>query len=318
MGKKIGLVFAGGGGKGAYQIGVWKAFKEYGVADNIQAVAGSSVGALNGALFVQGDLTAAKQLWLSISSDKILSCDNSLVRKIAVELGSNSRILKWIDKMKNHGIFSRSGLKKIIKQDLDLDYLSSSDISLYAAACRLPSLQVEYFNLNGCAKERFISILLASSALPIIFGREKIGGKSYLDGGIKDNTPVKPLYNEGCDLVFVVYLSQKLSNRDFIDKSNYPNCQIVEIVPQEELGSLVNGTLDFTGSGAFRRIEQGYRDTKNILEPIFKMVEQGAKIDSVLDKLRNDEREFQKQQRNILKQQEQARDRALRLDNKKK
>ena len=40
MEKKIGLVFAGGGGKGAYHIGVWKALREYGIDKNITAVAG--------------------------------------------------------------------------------------------------------------------------------------------------------------------------------------------------------------------------------------------------------------------------------------
>ena len=45
---KTGLVFSGGGGKGAYQIGVWKALREYGI--EADCVAGTSVGALNGAL----------------------------------------------------------------------------------------------------------------------------------------------------------------------------------------------------------------------------------------------------------------------------
>jgi NTE family protein len=48
---KIGLVFSGGGGKGAYEIGVWKAFKEYGIDKYVCAVSGTSVGALNAALF---------------------------------------------------------------------------------------------------------------------------------------------------------------------------------------------------------------------------------------------------------------------------
>ena len=48
---KTGIVFSGGGGKGAYAIGVWKALREFGMDQNIQAVAGTSVGSLNGALF---------------------------------------------------------------------------------------------------------------------------------------------------------------------------------------------------------------------------------------------------------------------------
>ena len=49
--KEYGLVLAGGGTKGAYEVGVWKALKEMNI--NITAVVGASIGALNGALFLQ-------------------------------------------------------------------------------------------------------------------------------------------------------------------------------------------------------------------------------------------------------------------------
>ena len=64
----IGLVFAGGGGKGAYQIGVWRAVRELQLEQHIAVVAGTSVGALNAALFLKGDLAFAEQLWGSIST----------------------------------------------------------------------------------------------------------------------------------------------------------------------------------------------------------------------------------------------------------
>ena len=72
MAKKIGLVFAGGGGKGAYHIGVWKALREYGIDKNITAVAGTSVGALNAALLAHGDYGLAEDVWLNISPQQIL------------------------------------------------------------------------------------------------------------------------------------------------------------------------------------------------------------------------------------------------------
>ncbi|MBZ4223931.1 patatin-like phospholipase family protein [Bacillus wiedmannii] len=59
---KVGLVLAGGGCKGAYHIGVWKAFNEYGISDNICAVSGTSVGALNATLFSQGDYRIAETI----------------------------------------------------------------------------------------------------------------------------------------------------------------------------------------------------------------------------------------------------------------
>ena len=62
--KEYGLVLEGGGAKGAWQIGAWKALKEAGV--KIRGVAGTSVGALNGALICMGDLERAENLWKNI------------------------------------------------------------------------------------------------------------------------------------------------------------------------------------------------------------------------------------------------------------
>lgn len=53
MDKEFGLVLAGGGTKGAYEVGVWKALKELNIS--ITAIAGTSIGALNAALILQDD-----------------------------------------------------------------------------------------------------------------------------------------------------------------------------------------------------------------------------------------------------------------------
>lgn len=44
------LALCGRGGKGTYQIGVWKAFSEDTIIGKISAVSGTSVGALNAVL----------------------------------------------------------------------------------------------------------------------------------------------------------------------------------------------------------------------------------------------------------------------------
>ena len=59
--KEYGIVLEGGGARGAYQIGALKAVTEAGI--RIGAVAGASVGALNGAFLCMGDLKAAEELW---------------------------------------------------------------------------------------------------------------------------------------------------------------------------------------------------------------------------------------------------------------
>ena len=48
--KKTALVLGGGGSRGAYEAGVWQALTELGI--EIDIVTGTSVGAINAALFV--------------------------------------------------------------------------------------------------------------------------------------------------------------------------------------------------------------------------------------------------------------------------
>ena len=70
--EKLGLVLAGGGGKGAYEIGVWQALRDLGLEQSVSAVSGTSVGALNAALFATGDLERARTVWRDLSPTHII------------------------------------------------------------------------------------------------------------------------------------------------------------------------------------------------------------------------------------------------------
>ncbi|WP_180954010.1 patatin-like phospholipase family protein [Bacillus sp. M6-12] len=298
--KKIGLVLAGGGGKGAYQIGVWKALREFGVDQNIQAISGTSVGALNTLLFTQGDLERAKQVWLEISPEKILTVDPAKLLLYAKRRVS-PRIFSILETMNTsligHGWFSREGLLKIIRDNINFSLVTNSNIPIYATCLHALSCRAEYFKLNGSDQKRIESILLASSAIPFIFDPVEIDGDMYWDGGISlpnaDNIPVKPLYDEGCDVIIAVHLSRT----GLIDHSKFPEAKIIEILPQEHQGGVFKGTLDFTRAGAQRRMDQGYHDTKRIFQPIYNMVMVQRKIGAKLNEARNDEIAFQEKRR---------------------
>lgn len=58
----IGLVLSGGGSKGAYQAGVYKAMEEKGLLPRIRAVAGTSIGSFNALLFTCGTIAALSSL----------------------------------------------------------------------------------------------------------------------------------------------------------------------------------------------------------------------------------------------------------------
>ena len=72
---KIGLVLAGGGARGAYQIGVWKALIELGIDKYIKVVSGTSIGAVNAMLFQQGAYKLAEEFWYNIKKEQILPMD---------------------------------------------------------------------------------------------------------------------------------------------------------------------------------------------------------------------------------------------------
>ena len=61
-GEPLGLVLSGGGAKGAYEVGVWETLEAAGVAKDVVAISGTSVGALNAALFATLP-ESAEALW---------------------------------------------------------------------------------------------------------------------------------------------------------------------------------------------------------------------------------------------------------------
>ena len=78
--KEYGLGLEGGGAKGAYQIGAWKALKEAGV--KINAVAGTSVGALNGALICMDELEMAQQMWSNLTYSQVMDVDDTRMEQL--------------------------------------------------------------------------------------------------------------------------------------------------------------------------------------------------------------------------------------------
>ena len=61
--KKLGLVLGGGGGRGAYHIGVWKYLIESSIYGKVRAISGNSVGALNACLLAMNDYSIAEKVW---------------------------------------------------------------------------------------------------------------------------------------------------------------------------------------------------------------------------------------------------------------
>jgi len=68
---KRAIALCGGGTKGAYELGAWKALKEMGIEYHI--VTGTSIGAINGALMTSRDYDLALELWNTIRMEDVMA-----------------------------------------------------------------------------------------------------------------------------------------------------------------------------------------------------------------------------------------------------
>ncbi len=280
MKEKLGLVFGGGGGKGAYQIGVWRALHEAGIDKKITCVAGTSIGALNGALFCMGNLSDAEKIWSEISPDLILTqqdihtCCKSLLK---YEQGTCA-----------DGWFSNTGLKQLIDSAVDPRILKNGVRDFYVTAAKLQKYPLFYNFVKRHSEDNILTrigsllairffkyqtapvyfdicrqktalipdILLASSAIPLIFPDITIEGNHYIDGGIEDNVPIAPLYQKGIRKYIVVTMEE----RDKTCTKCFPEAEIIHINLEESALQNLTGTLDFHPQNAKKRMEQGYQD----------------------------------------------------------
>lgn len=267
---KFGLVFSGGGCLGAYEIGVWKAIKELSMDNYIQAVSGTSIGALNAVLFALKDYKLAENIWLKLSREKILPTNNLNLFAKGIEMFIGSKNLEFIKKhapsLLGQGNISRQGLMEIM-ESLDVTKALNPAMPVYAACSALPEIEAKYFKLNDYDVETVNKILCATSALPPVYGCEEIENIKYIDGGFSDNLPVRPLYEEGFDLVLVVNVDKNYK----LDISKFPGCQIIYIAPNYEGKVNFSAIMDFSKDSISAHIKDGYEDTMNLLLPIFQL-----------------------------------------------
>lgn len=257
-GESWALTLAGGGGKGAYEIGVWQALREIGLEKNLIAVSGSSSGALNAALISLNEFDKAKTIWSSIMPKQFLDINYDTI------IGPLNTLVK---RTLTAGLCSRDGLIEIIDKYLNLEQLAVARIPAYVSISRYSSdcidclsekPQVEYISLSEVSPDDARHFLLASSAMPYIYPPEIIHGNVYRDGGLADNVPIYPMTSVGADNLIVV----KLEPDDKVDTSLYSKFkEVVEIIPSREIGDLFDGTLEFTSRNVMFRMLLGYYDT---------------------------------------------------------
>lgn len=250
---RYGLVLAGGGGKGAYQMGAWKALREMGIT--FDAIAGVSIGSINGALIAQGDYDKAMEMWNSVSIDKGVKITHALPDPDNLFSKKNWPAL-FREVIKNGGL-DASPLAEYIKNYIDEKKIREKNIPLGIVTVQLnqKASGLELF-IDDIPEGELVDYLLASSSIPLVtnIGPE---GEKYLDGGVYDNTPVMTLKKRGYNKLIVIDISNIKGVAHNLD---FSNSRVVYIKPykSEDLGA----AFDFDAELNQKRMDMGYLDTK--------------------------------------------------------
>ena len=114
------LVLAGGGARGSYQVGVWRALTELGWRPGI--ITGTSVGSLNGAMFALDLYETARDMWLTIRSQDVM--------ELPEQNADLSELHAFLRDVVRQGGMDVSPLEEIVERVLDEDALRASPIRL--------------------------------------------------------------------------------------------------------------------------------------------------------------------------------------------
>ncbi|MDL0081265.1 patatin-like phospholipase family protein [Helicobacter sp. XJK30-2] len=248
--KKLALVLGGGGSKGAYQVGAYRALRELGLSFSL--VTGVSIGALNGAMIVQGDFDKASTLWESLDVEKVIGKGLNLTTDIDYYFNNVQKLLPFLKSYTQNKGMDTAPLWEIITTHLDYAKLSSSAMDFGLLCVEVPSFQACEQTKATLSKQSLAHWVMASASCFPAFPIYNINGKSYIDGGYYDNLPIDLAFKMGASEVIAISL-----HNDFVTKYD-SNPLVRHIRPSRYLGTM----LDFSQDSIARNIKLGYLDTK--------------------------------------------------------
>ena len=258
--KEYGIVLEGGGARGSYQIGAWKALREAGI--KIRGIAGASVGALNGALICMDDLEKAEEIWENIRYSQVINVDDDVIETVkkldlkSLDLVKVAEDAKRILKDKGLDI---TPLKNLIESVVDEDKIRSSDRELYLTTYSVTDRELLVLNAKDIPDGEIGDMLLASAYFPA-FRNDKLGGKRYLDGGGWNNVPINILLEHDYKDILVIRIYGL--GYDSERTTEIPeDVHVTHIAPRQDLG----GILEFDRTRARKNMTLGYYDARRVL-----------------------------------------------------
>ena len=244
------VVLSGGGGRGAYQIGVWKALRKLGI--NYDIVTGNSVGALNGVLMVQQDYHQALKIWQNIDYNFVFEKE---FPNIDEEI-----YLTYIKEFVNSGGMSVGNLEKALDSFFDEDRFYKSPIDFGIVVFNLSKKKGETLIKKNLKPQNIKDYIIASATCFPAFKIKKINDEKYIDGFYYDNMPINLAIDLGADRIIAVDLKVPGFKKKIKDDSK----EIINIVPNNNIGSF----LKFDKEVSCKNIKYGYNDTLKVFNKL--------------------------------------------------
>ena len=253
---KKGLVLEGGGTKGAYQIGAYKALRDLGI--KFTGIAGTSIGALNGALIIQDDDKVMEDIWINYDYKSFMNIDEDTYERyknIEMKAKNFHDVVDLINKARKNNGIDISPLRKLLQEKIDEDKIRQSNIDFgITTAYWDGKIFPKLLYTEDIPKGRLADYLIASASLPI-FQLDKLDDKLYLDGMFSDNIPINMLAQKGYNDIVVIRLLNDSIGKKIINK--YKDLNLKLIVPSQDLGGSLNKDKEHIETN----VKLGYLDT---------------------------------------------------------
>lgn len=245
------LVLGGGGAKGAYQIGAMRALDDLGIACG--SVYGTSIGAINAAMYAQGAADRAAALWQNLSLSDLLTPESRALADSAESLFDHpERMLDFITRHAQKKGIDTAPFRALIAENVDEARIRRSGVRLGMVTTRFPSMQQVEKRLSDMEEGSLIDWLMATSACFPVFPMVRIGEERYIDGGFCDNVPVDMAVMDGAKRIIAIDIGRSQSHTQY---ARHPN--ITYIRASHPLG----GLLTFDPEISRRNEVIGYNDT---------------------------------------------------------
>ncbi|MBF9014112.1 MULTISPECIES: patatin-like phospholipase family protein [unclassified Oceanispirochaeta] len=253
--EKYCLILSGGGAKGVYHVGAWRALSEIGV--EVEAFIGNSIGAILAGFLAQNKIQEMEDIGANIAADFIMNIPEEFLDGGNIHIGkANLAAFKKF----YHSVIEKKGidvspLRELLYKNLSEKAIRKSGNELGVVTFNVSDFKPQYVFLDDMAEGTVLDYLMASAAFP---GLEQtvINGKSFIDGGVVDNMPYEMARERGYKNIIVVDISGMGINK----KPNIQGTSTIYIKNSIQMGWI----FDFSKSFLHDFNELGYLDTKKV------------------------------------------------------